>query len=195
MENISKHWVSIFTWRKMVIHQLETDGKYTNMETLVNVLNSLWLYRWWLEAIWGLISNSVSLSISLSADVPESWFFPFLFHFPEIECCWAGWEICVEVQQAEKLRRALCAGRGWHQCSTGGPNTQGMGWALQLVDVFPHVPPTASDCCISSSAEVTHQPLFPTQFQIFVKSSVKAMRTFYILQKLMTEKSQTGRQY
>lgn len=112
LENISKHWVSIFTWRKMVIHQLETDGKYTNMETLVNVLNSLWLYCWWLGAIWGLISNSVSLSISLSADVPEPWFFPFLFHFPEIECCWAGWEICVEVQQAEKLRRALCAGRG-----------------------------------------------------------------------------------
>lgn len=109
-ENILKHYVPIFTWRKTVVYQLETDGKYINMETLVNVLNSLRLYSGWPEATWGLtsISFSISLSIPPSAAIPEPCLFIFLFHFPESKCCWVGQEPRVEVEQAGKLIRSLC---------------------------------------------------------------------------------------
>lgn len=151
MENISGHWICIFTWTKMVIHQLKTDGKKWKL------LSMTWMVcDFIVDDLRQCEASSLILSLFLSADVPEPWIFSFPFHFPEIKCCWVGWESLWECSKQ----------RNWEGLSVqGGDDTNAK--SHRAWDghsnwwIYSHISPTAFDCHISLSAEVTHQPLFP----------------------------------
>lgn len=128
----------------------------------VNVQNSPWFYSGWLEA-----NEASSLPLSPFQSIcsyPQTLLSPYLFRFPEGECCWAGWEPQAEVEQGRHLRRALCTQPHGRDTSAaqGGPDIPGKGWRLQLMGVFPHFSPMVYDSHISLSGNVTHQHLSPT---------------------------------
>lgn len=114
------------------------------------------------------LSPFPSLCLPMSLN-PTS--FPSFSIFQKSSAAGLGERLVQKCSKLKKLRRALCAGGRWHQCQ----HTQGMGWALQLVDIFPHFSNSIWLSYFLISRSCTPAPL-STQFQIFVKSSVKAMR-------------------
>lgn len=186
LENISEHWISIFTWRKMVIHQLESASTWKQLSTSWSVCDFIADDLRQCEASSLILSPFPSLCVQMSLN-PAS--FPSLSISQKSGAAGLGERLCRTLAGRE-VEKGSRAGGKWHQCQI----TQGMGWALQLVDALP---------CLSNSIWLSyfltsrsHTPGSPsTQFQIFVKSSVKATRSLYILQKLMTKKSQTVRHY